>query len=116
VPDQHTVLYQLLKHVPEARFKELVKAHRSDDAARGLDSQSQFVALLYGQLSGAPGLRAIVAELESHEARLSELGCDPVRRSTPTAIARLRCSAICWGWFWIKPIAVCAGTWTGRPT
>jgi len=82
VPDQNTVLYQLLKHVPHARFEELVKAHGSDDAARGLDSKSQLVALLYGQLSGAPGLRAIVAELESHEARLSELGCDPVRRST----------------------------------
>jgi hypothetical protein len=82
VPDQNTVLYQLLKHVPHARVEELVKAHGSDDAARGLDSKSQLVALLYGQLSGAPGLRAIVAELESHEARLSELGCDPVRRST----------------------------------
>jgi hypothetical protein len=82
VPDQNTVLYQLLKHVPHARFEELVKAHGSDDAARGLTSKSQLVALLYGQLSGAPGLRAIVAELESHAARLSELGCDPVRRST----------------------------------
>ena len=82
MPDQNTVLYQLLKHVPHARFEELVKAHGSDDAARGLDSKSQLVALLYGQLSGAPGLRAIVAELESHAARLSELGCDPVRRST----------------------------------
>jgi hypothetical protein len=72
VPDQHTVLYQVLKHVPEARFKELVKTHGSDDAARGLDSKSQFVALLYGQLSGAPGLRAIVTELESHAAALAE--------------------------------------------
>jgi hypothetical protein len=62
VPDQNIVLYQLLKHVPDARFEELVKAHGSDDAARGLDSKSQLV--LYGQLSGAPGLRAIVAELE----------------------------------------------------
>jgi hypothetical protein len=94
VPDQHTVLSQLLKHVPHARFKELVKAHGSDDAARGLDSQSQLVALLYGQLSGAPGLRAIVAELESHEERLSELGCDPVRRSTLSEANRHRPAAL----------------------
>ena len=60
MPDQHTVLYQVLKHVPEGRFKELVKIHRSDEAARGLDSKSQFVALLYGQLSGASSLREIV--------------------------------------------------------
>jgi hypothetical protein len=75
-------------------FKELVKAHRSDEAARGLDSKSQFVALLYGQLSGAPGLRAIVSELESHEERLSELGCDPVRRSTLSDANRYRPAAL----------------------
>jgi hypothetical protein len=94
VPDQHTVLYQVLKHVPEARFKELVKTHRSDEAARGLDSKSQFVALLYGQLSGAPGLRAIVTDLESHEERLSELGCDPVKRSTLSDANRYRPAAL----------------------
>jgi hypothetical protein len=74
--------HQLLKHVPHARFEELVKAHGADDGSRGLNSKSQLVALLYGQLSGAPSLRAIVAELESHAAALSELGCDPVKRST----------------------------------
>src|SRR5919112_1334074 len=94
VPDQHTVLYQVLKHVPEARFKELVKTHRSDEAARGLDSKTQLVALLYGQLSGAPGLRAIVTDLESHEERLSELGCDPVRRSTLSDANRYRPAAL----------------------
>jgi len=94
VPDQHTVLYQLLKHVPEARFEELVKTHGSDDAARGLDSKSQLVALLYGQLSGAEGLRTIVTDLESHEERLSELGCDPVRRSTLSEANRHRPAAL----------------------
>jgi hypothetical protein len=88
------VLYQLLKHVPEARFKELVKTRGSDEAARGLDSKSQLVALLYGQLSGAPGLRAIVTELESHAERLSELGCDPVRRSTLSEANRYRPAAL----------------------
>jgi Transposase DDE domain/Domain of unknown function (DUF4372) len=94
VPDQHTVLYQLLKHVPEARFEERVKTHGSDDAARGLDSKSQLVALLYGQLSGAEGLRAIVSELESHAERLSELGCDPVKRSTLSEANRHRPAAL----------------------
>ena len=94
MPDNNTVLYQVLKHVPEARFKELVKTHRSDEAGRGLDSKTQLVALLYGQLSGAPGLRAIVTELESPEERLSELGCDPVRRSTLSDANRYRPAAL----------------------
>jgi hypothetical protein len=94
VPDQHTVLYQVLKHVPEGHFKDLVKTHRSDEAARGLDSKTQLVALLYGQLSGAPGLRAIVTELASHEERLSELGCDPVKRSTLSDANRYRPAAL----------------------
>jgi hypothetical protein len=94
VPDQHTVLYQVLKHVPHARFEELVKAHGSDDAARGLDSKAHLVAMVYGQLSGAPSLRAIVKDLESHEERLSDLGCDPVRRSTLSEANRYRPAAL----------------------
>jgi hypothetical protein len=94
VPDQHTVLYQVLKHVPHARFEELVKAHGSDDAARGLDSQAQLVAMVYGQLSGAPSLRAIVKDLESHGERLSDLGCGPVRRSTLSEANRYRPAAL----------------------
>ncbi len=94
MPDQHTVLYQVLKHVPHARFEELVKAHGSDDAARGLDSKAQLVAMVYGQLSGAPSLRAIVKDLASHEERLSDLGCDPVRRSTLSEANRYRPAAL----------------------
>src|SRR5918994_4768613 len=40
------------------------------------------------------GLRAIVTELESHEERLSELGCDPVRRSTLSDANRYRSAAL----------------------
>ena len=94
MPDQHSVLYQVLKHVPHARFEDLVKTHGSDDAARGLDSKAQLVAMVYGQLSGAPSLRAIVKDLESHEERLSDLGCDPVRRSTLSEANRYRPAAL----------------------
>jgi hypothetical protein len=94
VPPQNTVLHQLLKHVPHARFEELVKAHGADDGSRGLNSKSQLVALLYGQLSGAPSRRAIVAELESHAAALDHLGCDPVKRSTLSEANRHRPAAL----------------------
>jgi hypothetical protein len=49
---------------------------------RRLTSKSQFIALLYGQLSGASSLREIVAGVRSHEARLYHLGARPVQRST----------------------------------
>jgi hypothetical protein len=94
VPDHHTVLSELLKHVPPARFEELIKRHDADGGSRRLDSKSQLVALLYGQLSGAAGLRAIVTELESHAAAPAELGCDPVKRSTLAEANRYRPAAL----------------------
>jgi Transposase DDE domain/Domain of unknown function (DUF4372) len=94
VPDHDSVLCQILKYVPQARFTELIQAHGGDDGARCLDGKSHLVALLYGQLSGAPSLRAIVTELESHAAALSELGCDPVKRSTLAEANRYRPAAL----------------------
>jgi hypothetical protein len=91
VPDHHTVLSEILKHVPHARFKELIQSYDADGGSRRLDSHSQFVALVYGQLSGAAGLRAIVTELESHAAAL---GCDPVKRSTLAEANRHRPAAL----------------------
>ena len=60
----------------------LVEEHGADARVRRLTTKSQFVALLYGQLSGASSLREIVTGLESHAARLYHLGAEPVRRST----------------------------------
>lgn len=55
--------------------------------------KDQFVALLYGQLSGATSLREIVTGLESHSARLYHLGARPVQRSTlADANARRPCA------------------------
>jgi hypothetical protein len=79
-----TVFHELLKHVPWHRFDRLVEEHGADARVRRLSTKGQFVALLYGQLSGAASLREIVTGLSSHSARLYHLGAgaDPVRRST----------------------------------
>jgi hypothetical protein len=77
-----TVFHGLLKHVPWHRFDALVEEHGADARVRRLSTKGQFVALLYGQLSGAASLREIVTGLSSHAARLYHLGADPVRRST----------------------------------
>lgn len=79
---QNSVFHSVLKHVPWPAFDRLVEAHGADVRVRRLPTKSQFVALLYGQLSGAASLREIVTGLESHKVRLYHLGADPVRRST----------------------------------
>jgi hypothetical protein len=78
----NTVFRDLLKLVPWHRFDTLVDDHGADDRVRRLSTKGQFLALLYGQLSGASSLREIVTGLSSHAARLYHLGADPVRRST----------------------------------
>lgn len=82
MPHHNTVFRDLLKLVPWHRFDALVEDHHADARVRRLSTKGQFVALLYGQLSGASGLREIVTGLSSHAARLYHLGADPIRRST----------------------------------
>jgi hypothetical protein len=72
----------------------LVVAHGADHRVRRLPTKSQFVALLYGQLSGANSLRAIVDGLESHAARLYHVGGRPVSRSTLADANAMRPSAV----------------------
>ena len=61
------------------RFDSLVEDHGADARVRRLSTKSQFVALLYGQLSGAASLREIVTGLSSHAVRLYHVGAEPVR-------------------------------------
>ena len=79
---KNSVFHDLLKQVPWAAFDRLVEQHQADFRVRTLPTKSQFVALLYGQLSGASSLREVVGGLESHAARLYHLGASPARRST----------------------------------
>jgi IS4 transposase len=78
----NSVFHGLLKHVPWHQFDRLVESHGADARVRRLSTKSQFVALVYGQLSAAASLREIVTGLSSHAARLYHLGAGPVRRST----------------------------------
>src|ERR671922_790946 len=82
VRHNNTVFHRLLKHIPWPAFERLVEQHRADAGVRRLTTKSQFVALLYGQLSRASSLREIVTGLESHAARLYHVGANLVRRST----------------------------------
>lgn len=63
-------------------FDRLVADHGADRRVRRLPTKAQFIALLYGQLSGAASLREIVDGLESHAVRLYHVGGRPVSRPT----------------------------------
>src|SRR3979409_1956003 len=79
---QNSVFHGLLKQVPWHRFDRLVEDYGADGRVRRLSTKSQFVALLYGQLSGAASLREIVTGLSSHAVRLYHVGAKPARGST----------------------------------
>lgn len=79
---KNSVFHEVLKQVPWAEFDRQVNEHGADRGVRRLSTKSQFVALLYGQLSGATSLREIVTGLTSHCARLYHLGAQPPQRST----------------------------------
>lgn len=71
---ENSLMHELLKQLPWARFDQLVDEHDADRGVRRLTTKSQLVALIHAQLSGASSLREIEATLASHEARLSHLG------------------------------------------
>lgn len=91
---QNSVFHDLLKHVPWGVFDQLVAEHKADKHVRRLPTKSQFIALLYGQFSGAASLREIVGGLESHATGLYHVGGKPVSRSTLSDANALRPSAV----------------------
>ena len=79
---QNIVFHSLLKHVPWHKLEQIVEEHGADELSRKLKTKRHLIALLYGQFSGASGLREIVNGMASHETRLYHLGAAPVKRST----------------------------------
>jgi IS4 transposase len=79
---QNSVFHGLTKHIPWSKFERIVEKYGADRLVRKLTTKRQFIALLYGQLSGATSLREIVTGMASHETRLYHLGAAPVKRST----------------------------------
>ena len=85
----NSVFHSVQKHVPWAEFERLVSRHKADRRVRRLTTKSQFLALLFGQLSGASSLREIEAGLASHASRLYHLGGScPARTTLADANAR----------------------------
>ena len=79
---QNSVFHSLTKHIPWSKFEQIVEKYAADRLVRKLTTKRQFIALLYGQLSGSTSLREIVTGMASHETRLYHVGAAPVKRST----------------------------------
>ncbi|MBU6461469.1 MAG: DUF4372 domain-containing protein [Bradyrhizobium sp.] len=93
MPHHNTVFGDVLRLVPWHRFEGLVEEHDADARVRRLSTKAQFVALLYGQLSGASGLREIVTGLfEPYGAALSPR-CSA--RSAVDLLGRQRQPTVC---------------------
>lgn len=82
MPHHNSVFHEILEQFPWEELKHAVERHDGADRARTFSYKSQFVALLYGQLAGAPSLRAIEDGLQSHTDRLYHVGATPALRTT----------------------------------
>jgi hypothetical protein len=91
---QNSVFHAILKHVPWHIFDRLVDEYGADVRVRRLTTRDQFIALLYGQLSGAESLRTIEGALASHAHRLYHLGAREASRSTLADANAKRPSAV----------------------
>ena len=95
----NSVFHQIQKHVPWSVFDQLVDEHKADRRVRRLTTKSQFLALLFGQLSGAVSLREIEAGLASQQSRLYHVGGRSVARTTLAEANASRPSAVYSGLF-----------------
>jgi hypothetical protein len=94
VPHSNTVFRDVLKLISWDKFNQLVKEHGTDDLVRSFTTKHQFLALLFGQLSGSASLRHIGGSMASHQARLYHAGGEAPARSTFSDANRKRDSAV----------------------
>ncbi len=82
MPHQNSVMHAVTQHIPWDDFERLVAELKTDADARGFNSKSHLMAMLFAQLSGAEALRDVEAGMASHADRLYHLGVTPAVRST----------------------------------
>ena len=63
----NTILGQMLDLISRSHFGKLVKEYKTEHCAKGLKSWTQFVAILFAQISGQQGLRSIAQGMNSQK-------------------------------------------------
>jgi hypothetical protein len=93
---------QLLKHFPRTEFGSLVHKHGAERRAKGFTCWTQFVAMLFCQLSRTDSLREICNGLSCCLGKLVHLGIDRAPlRSTLSYANKHRPAALFEDLFWI---------------
>ena len=77
-----TTFQELLKGLPRGAFDKLVKKHNADKYCKRFGHWDHLIAMLYAQLSGAPGLRPLEHGFNSHVSKHYHLGTSPIKRTT----------------------------------
>ena len=89
-----TIFHELLKGLPRATFDKLVGARQGDKYVKKFGHWDHLIAMLYAQMSEAPGLRPLEAGFNSHASHLYHLGTKPLRRSTLAEANQNRTDAV----------------------
>jgi len=82
----NTILGQMLELISRSRFEKLVKEYKTEHCAKGLRSWTQFVTMLFSQISGQHGLRSIEQSMNNQRNGWYHMGITDtareVKRST----------------------------------
>lgn len=73
---------ELMKGLPRQTFDQLVDKHNADKYCKKFGHWQHLIAMLYGQLSGAAGLRPLEIGFNSHLSHHYHLGAQPIKRTT----------------------------------
>lgn len=78
-----SIFSQILQFIPRLTFEAQVREHKAERHARGFNSWTQLIAMLFCQLGHAQSLREITGGLAACEGKLRHLGVkEPPKRST----------------------------------
>ena len=79
----HTTIFrQMLQLIPRLEFQSIVNEYKGDYRVRRLFCWTQFVHLVFAQLSKRHSIRDVVNGTRSQETKLYHLGCSSACRST----------------------------------
>jgi len=76
----NTILGQMLGFISRSRFERLVKEYQTERGAKGLRSWTQFVTMLFSQISGQHGLRSIEQGMNSQRNGWYHMGITDTQR------------------------------------
>ena len=78
----NTVFHSMLKFIPRHQFAALESRHSTGRKSRNFSRWSQFVHLMFMQLTGRTSLRDGIQSMNSRAKNLYHMGANPVSRST----------------------------------